>query len=300
MKKIYITGIAGLLGNTIAQELKSKYQICGADAVKVNMEAVSYDCIDLTNYELLEKSIVSSHPDVVVHTVAVVNGDLCETDKELAKKINVNLTKKIREICTENDIKMIYISTDSVFDGNDDSLYTEDDEVNPPNNYAQTKLNGEIETLINENNLVLRTNIYGINLQNKYSFGEWILYSLLADKEINMFDDIYFSPILTNDLADIIDRCIEKNLKGLFHACGTGVISKYDFGMYLKKKFGISTGTINKTNSSIMNFKAKRPKNMGMSNEKIKRELGITIRNAYESLDYFYELCIQRGIVSND
>ena len=56
MKKIYITGIAGLLGNTIAQELKSKYQICGADAVKVNMEAVSYDCIDLTNYELLEKS----------------------------------------------------------------------------------------------------------------------------------------------------------------------------------------------------------------------------------------------------
>lgn len=131
MKKIYITGIAGLLGNTIAQELKSKYQICGADAVKVNMEAVSYDCIDLTNYELLEKSIVSSHPDVVVHTVAVVNVDLCETDKELAKKI-------------------------------------------------------------------------------------------------------------------------------------------------------------------------KRPKNMGMSNEKIKRELGITIRNAYESLDYFYELCIQRGIVSND
>lgn len=294
MKKIYITGISGLLGNNLARELLSKYEITGADLAMVDIPGISYECIDLTDSAVLRESICKAKPDVLIHTVAVVNVDQCEVNTELADKINAELTKNIAEICQEQNIKMIYISTDSVFDGESSKLYTEVDSVNPINHYAESKHQGELYTQKYSDNLILRTNIYGVNIQEKKSFGEWIVSALENDETLNMFEDIYFSPILVNDLAKVIDRCIEENISGLYHACGTGAISKYDFGMAVKKVFAIATGKINKTTSESMDFKAPRPKHMGMSNQKLCDKLGIYIRTPEESIEEFYRLCSER------
>lgn len=290
MKKIYITGIAGLLGNNIATALKNKYEISGADLINVKIPNISYDVFNLCDEKELRYHITKCNPDILIHTVAAVNVDRCESDVDYAETLNAKLTKKIADICDELGIKLIYISTDAVFDGKKESLYIEDDIVNPINVYGRTKYEGEEYTSQIRNSLILRTNIYGLNIQNKKSFGEWVVDALNNNEEINMFEDILFSPILVNELARVIDKCIEKNLCGLYHACGTGAISKYEFGIKIKKIFDIKTGKINKSQSDIMNFIAPRAKNMGMSNQKLCSKLKIKINTPEESIEEFYRM----------
>lgn len=290
MKKVYITGIAGLLGYAIAVNLKDKYQVCGVDIVKVDIADCDIEKFDLTNLERLESSIRNQKPDVVIHTAASVNVDACEINKDYAYLLNSKLTENISFICRKYGVKLIYISTDAVFDGEKNGLYTEEDATNPINYYGFTKLQGEEFVAQVDNSLILRTNIYGVNIQNKKSFGEWIVSSLQDNQELKMFTDIMFSPILVNELAEIIDRCICNDLEGLFHACGTGSISKYEFGILVKEIFGISAGKIHKATSEAMKFIARRSKNMGMSNEKLKEQLNINISTPEESIRRFKEL----------
>ena len=294
MKKIYITGIAGLLGSNIAIELKEKYEISGVDIVDIEIPGITYDVYDVSDYTLLESQIIKANPDVLIHTVAIVDVEKCEENHQLSEKINAQLTRVLAEICNKNHIKMIYISTDAVFDGKDRKLYSESDEIAPINEYAKSKYKGEIYTAQYSDNLILRTNIYGLNIQNKKSFGEWVICALKDGETINMFDDIYFSPILVNDLAAIIDQCIKENVTGLYHACATGQISKYEFGKKMKAIFGIRSGKIVKVSSEIMNFKAERPKNMGMSNLKIRQKLGIKIRTPEQSIQEFYRIYMEK------
>lgn len=288
--KLYVTGIAGMLGYGIYTALKDKAVITGTDIVDIDIPGLSYQKISLYDMEAVERDIVNEKPDVVVHTAAAVNVDECEEKPEYARRLNTEVTGKLAAVCERHGIQMVYISTDAVFDGETSALYTEEDAVNPINVYGKTKLDGEAEVLKNPRGLVFRTNIYGINIQKKQSFGEWIYNALKEDKTLHMFTDIYFSPILVNDLADLIYRACEKQLSGLYHACGTGCISKYDFGKKLKEVFKIETGSICKSVSGSMKFKAKRAKHMGMSNRKLRQALGVYIRTPEESIEKFYSL----------
>lgn len=289
MEKIYITGIAGMLGSNLAYNLSGKYIITGADNTPVSMQNIVTNTYNMLDYKELKRNLSNERPDYLIHTVALVSVDGCEENPEAAYMLNTDLTREISEICAEQHIKMIYISTDAVFDGKDEKLYIEDDEVRPVNIYGKSKYEGE-KFVINNGGTVLRTNIYGYNLQNKWSFGEWILYSLLEGKTLEMFDDIYFSPILVNELSRVIELTIKNNLSGLYHACGSGSINKYDFGCFLKMIFGITTGEIIRTQSANHKFKAKRSHNMSMSNKKIKDALGIDIHTPEESIIYFKKL----------
>ena len=290
MKKVYITGLAGLLGSNLAFLLKDSYEVYGADIVDVKMPGIHTAHYDILEEDKVREELVVTQPDIVIHTVAAVNVDLCEANPEFATRLNASSTQILTNICRELGIKLIYISTDAVFDPSENRLNTEKDQTNPKNEYGRTKLLGEQFALKVKENLVLRTNIYGCNIQNKLSFGEWIRTSLLEDQTLNMFSDIYFSPILVNDLAVLIDLCIKKKLCGLYHACGTGSVNKYEFGTYLKKEFQIETGTINKSASDNVTFQAPRSQYMGMSNEKIKQALNVSIRTPYESIQYFRQL----------
>ena len=251
---------------------------------------ITYEKFSLYEKERLRLHIAQVKPDAVIHTAAAVNVDECEENPQWAYKLNKETTGDIAEICNELGIKLVYISSDAVFDGESEELYQETDLVNPLNVYAKTKLDGERLVLNYSRNLVFRTNIYGQNIQNKKSFGEWILSSLEEGKVLNMFEDIDFSPILVSDLAEIIYKALEKDLCGLYHVCATGCITKYDFGIKLKELFELKTGNINRVQSEMMHFKAKRSKHMGMSNAKISRELGIKIRTPEESIREFRRL----------
>lgn len=288
--KLYITGIAGLLGNNIVKQLVNRCEITGVDILDLKIPNISYEKFSLYETEKLKAHIEEIKPDAVIHTAAAVNVDECEENPEWARKLNEEVTRDIAEICASLGIKMVYISTDAVFDGESEKLYLETDEVNPLNVYAKTKLAGEKYVLSQQNNLVLRTNIYGQNIQDKKSFGEWIVSALEEGKTLNMFEDIDFSPILVNDLAEVIYEALREELCGLYHVCATGCISKYDFGVKLQEVFGLDKGNIQRSNSETMHFKAKRSKHMGMSNQKICEALGIQIRTPEESILEFKHL----------
>lgn len=288
--KIYITGIMGMLGYNTALALKDRCQVTGVDIVDIPDSDIVYRRASLFDEELIRKHILEEKPDVLIHTAAMVNVDRCEEEPDMAEKFNVGVTSYLARICNEQNIKMIYISTDAVFDGNSPDLYTEEDEVHPINVYGQTKLDGEKATLEYPGNLVLRTNIYGRNVQNKKSFGEWIYEGLNNGETLKMFTDIDFSPILVNELAELIYKSMENNLMGIYHACGSGCVTKYRFGVFLKETFAIEQGEIIPTTSDTMQFCAKRAEHMGMSNEKLQKALNIRISTPEESIMKFCEL----------
>jgi dTDP-4-dehydrorhamnose reductase len=288
--RVYITGVSGMLGANIAYELRNKYEVYGADLVQIHMEHVKSDLVDLMDITQLTSSINNVKPDVIIHTAAAVNVDLCEKNPTWAEELNYMVTYNLAHLCKLNNIKLIYISTDAVFDGTDNGLYAETSQERPLNVYGKTKLKGEKAVLEISNGTVLRTNIYGFNIQDKYSFGEWILYSLLKGEKLNMFTDISFSPILVNELAKVIELIIENNVSGLYHACATGSISKYEFAKELKAQFEIRKGEIIPTLSSSFDFVAKRAKNMGMSNDKLKTTLDISISTPKQGIEKFKKL----------
>lgn len=290
MMKIYITGIAGMLGYNICNTLKDRADITGIDLIDVEIPGLSYPKLSLFDMETIEKNIAEIRPDILIHTAALVSVDECEEEPEYARRLNTDVTAQLAEVCDRHGIKMVYISTDAVFDGNDSRLYTEEDTASPINVYGKTKLDGEAAVLQFPEHLVLRTNIYGINIQEKQSFGEWIYYALKDGKTLNMFTDIDFSPILVNELAELIYEMCRKNLCGLYHACGTGCITKYDFGVKLKEVFKLKSGEIIPTKCETAHLKAKRSKHMGMSNQKLADALQIQIRTPEESIEAFYSL----------
>lgn len=287
---IYVTGIAGMLGYGIYTTLKDRVAISGLDVLDVAIPGLSYQKISLFDMDAVEKDIEIKKPDILIHTAAMVNVDMCEEHPAEAKQLNTDVTSQLAEMCARHEIKMVYISTDAVFDGASSDLYTEQDAVDPINVYGKTKLDGETAVLKYKDHLVLRTNIYGINIQDKHSFGEWIYYSLKENHTLNMFSDIDFSPILVNELAELIYLACQRNLCGLYHACGTGCIPKYDFGIKFKEIFKIESGSINKTTSDTFGFKAKRSKHMGMSNQKLCEALHVVISTPEESINKFYQL----------
>lgn len=290
MKKVLITGMSGLLGGNIAYLLKDKYDIVGVDLLQSNITGAKLYIADILKEGCIEDIILNEKPDIIVHCMAMVNVDACEENEELADKMNAKITGEIVRCANKINSKVIYISTDAVFDGEDEKLYTEEDTPNPVSVYAMTKLNGEKLVLNVERNVVLRTNIYGYNIIDKNSFGEWVLSSLYDDQTLNMFTDVMYSPILVNDLSEIIDKIIEKNVSGLFHACATGAISKYNFGILIKKIFGIELGAIVPCSVNDFNFKAKRTKNMSMDNSTLCNILGISIPNPEQSINKFKKL----------
>lgn len=289
MKRMYITGVAGMLGSNMAYLLRNRYEITGVDKIPFMAEGIRCEQFDLLNFAALKESILRVSPDVLVHTAALINVDLCEEEKDLAYKLNTELTAFLAELCEEISCRMVYISTDAVFDGGEEKLYSEEDVTNPVNQYGKTKLLGE-EYVLRHGHLVVRTNIYGFNVQEKNSFGEWIYKSLQQGETLHMFTDIDFSPILVNDLTEVIVELLEGDIHGLFHICASGAVSKYAFGKYLQKVFSLPEGLIQESVSDNFPFKAKRSKHMGMSNKKAEQILGIAIATPKESVERFFNL----------
>jgi len=133
--------------------------------------------------------------------------------------------------------------------------------------------------------LVLRTNIIGWSRTNKISFAEWILKGLVEQKPITLFNDVLFSPLHVSDLSMIIIRAIEKKAYGLYHASSRDSLSKYDFGVMMADVFGFATENIFAIGVDDLKFKAKRPKNMALSNEKITHFLQYDLPIAREAVE---------------
>lgn len=270
-KRVLITGSNGMLGKDICSGLlaQDNLEVFGANRTEdVNLDKDHSILCDITDFPELTNILEHINPDIIIHCAANVNVDGCEKDKEYAYKLN---TESTRVLAAYNPIntKFIYISTDSVFDG-ETGDYKEEDETNPLNYYAWSKLQGEKFALKeNPNSIVLRANIYGLHKSEGSSLVEWGLKSLKENKKILGFDDVYFNPLYTNQLAKIIIELLNINFKGIVHTGSENIVSKYEFLIRLAQRFSMDTNFISKSSIDSISFNAKRPKNTNLNIDKL-------------------------------
>ena len=191
-KKMLITGISGLLGSNLAYLMRDSYNILGVyHTHKVEMAGIETINIDLTSGKDVSRLIREFSPEIIVHCAAQADVDVCEEHPEDAQRINVLGTQNLIENVNGAGITLVYISTDLVYSGEKDS-FSEADPVKPLNHYGTTKCQAEKEVLKKKDSLVLRTNFFGWNVQNKYSLGEWVIHELTQNREMYGFMDCFF------------------------------------------------------------------------------------------------------------
>ena len=252
-----VTGVNGQLGFDVVRELKSR----GFNDI------LEYDIgqMDITNASQVEKCIVGSEPDVVIHCAAYTAVDKAEDNEELARKINVEGTRNIAQITELIGSKMIYISTDYVFDGEKPygKTYDVKDVPNPTSVYGQTKYEGELETKFNPKHFIARTSwVFG--LHGNGNFVKTMLKLAQTRDEISVVFDQLGSPTYTVDLARLLVDMSLTEKYGTYHANNEGYTSWADFAEAIFELSGINM-KVNHITSDEYPTKAKRPKNSCLS-----------------------------------
>ena len=230
-KKYLVTGVNGQLGYDIVKELNERGEY--------DVLALDKDEMDITDKEQVDKIIKAYKPDVIFHCAAWTAVDKAEEMKELCEKVNVEGTKNIADASIEVGAKLVYISTDYVFDGEKEGLYTEEDKPNPKSVYGQTKYDGEEEVRRNPNHFITRISwVFGENGNN---FVKTMLKLSDKYKELKVVDDQIGSPTYTVDLAKLLVEMGETDKYGTYHVNNEGYCSWAEFAKYIMESNGKET-----------------------------------------------------------
>lgn len=293
MSNILITGASGMLGALLVDKLKDKFNVYATGNSYFENQYNQYMKFDLKSNSY-KKLIDWSNPDIVIHCGALTNVNFCEENPQDAFLINSFSIKKFLE-STSNDVKLIYISTDAVFNSSV-HLAKETDSVNPENIYGKSKELGEffLKTSYNRRYVIIRTTIVGLNINsNKKSFVEWIINNASNNKKIGLFTDVLFTPISIWHLAKEINHIIESNniCSETLHISGE-LCTKYEFGYFLLKELNISTQMLSK--SQISNFKdrANRSNDQSLDSNyyfKKNNRKSLSLKDTINKIKYHYE-----------
>jgi dTDP-4-dehydrorhamnose reductase len=286
---ILITGASGLLGANLLLCAKPHFTnvvgICGRHTC--NLPGVETLQADLTDPSATRDLVQRFRPTWIIHTAAMADVDSCEESPEVARLCNEGMTRNIVESAGAVGARIVHISTDAVFNGAKGG-YSEEDHTDPINVYAATKL--AAENIVHEDggdHLIVRTAIYGWNMQDKLSLAEWILQRLETGAPMPGFKDVFFSPILVNDLSDFILQMMSREMKGLYHVSGSESLSKFDFAVKLANVFNLDANLVQSAVLGDVALKAPRPKNLSLRTDKISRSLGIRMPDVDEGLRRF-------------
>lgn len=285
-KKLLIIGGSGLVGSTLANYAKSDYDVFLTynknKPDNSNLQSFRIDL--LKNRGEIIKLIQTLNPNFIVHTAAHPSVDLCETNHTLANELHVDVTKEIATVCTKINSKLIYISTDAVFNGKSKKKYSETDTADPINHYGLTKLNAEKIILNSSNtNVILRTAvIYGWHKKSRFS--NWIIDSLKEKIKVDPHIDQYNSPTLVDDLANVILKIIKMNISGLFHATGRTCVNRYEFATLLADIFNLDKNLILPVTSLQKKQFAPRPKFTCLDSSNLENILNFRFHDLYSGI----------------
>ena len=257
--KVLVTGVRGQLGYDVVRELK-KRQI---EAVGVDVEEM-----DITDPAQTETVIREAAPDAVIHCAAYTAVDAAEDNEELCREVNARGTENVARICGEMNIKMMYISTDYVFDGKGTRPWEPDDPRDPLNVYGQTKYEGElaVEKYVKKFFTVRIAWVFGVNGKN---FIKTMLNLGKTHDKLTVVNDQTGSPTYTYDLARLLADMIQTDKYGRYHATNEGICTWYEFACEIFRQAGIDV-EVAPVASDEYPSKAKRPENSRMSKKKLK------------------------------
>lgn len=277
-------GLGGLIGSRITELLSDKYEFI----------SLAYENgIDISKKETLSVIEKYTKANYVIHFAAKADVDGCEQDKELGEngdawKFNVQGTQNVVDYCRDFGKKIIYISTDFVFDGNitSNEKYSEEDQPNPINWYAKTKYEGEkiVEKSGTDYIIARIAYPYRAAYELKKDFFRAILDNLKAGKEIKGIINHIFTPTLIDDIAFALDVLVENDVSGIYHVVGSESLTPYEAANKIAQAFGLDKNLITKiTREDYFLGKAPRPFNLALKNDKIKK-LGVNMKGFVEGL----------------
>lgn len=279
--KVFVTGVNGQLGHDVMNELyKRGYEATGSDIadtyVGINdfshVTTMPYVKLDITDTDEVNRVISRLEPDVVIHCAAWTAVDMAEDDDkvELVRNVNAHGTENIAKACKNIDTKMIYISTDYVFDGQGTTPWSPDcKDYKPLNVYGQTKLEGElaVSSILNKYFIVRIAWVFGLNGKN---FIKTMINVGKSLDEVRVVNDQIGTPTYTLDLSRLLVDMIETEKYGYYHVTNEGgYISWYDFTKEIYKQYGLDTKVIPVTTEEYGLSKAKRPFNSRLDKSKL-------------------------------
>ena len=277
MQRVLVLGAQGMLGHDLLEVFSKEYDVTGLDI----------DDLDITRQGSTRKTIKELAPDVVINAAGYTDVDGCEKKINKAFAVNGQGTKNVAKGCRDNGSKLIYLSTDYIFDGAKGSPYREDDPPNPLSIYGESKLMGEryIEEILDDY-LIVRTQwLYGVHGRN---FVETILALAEERGHIEVVHDQEGSPTYTADLSRAIAALISKKLRGTFHISNSGSCSWYDFALEIVRLANSSQVEIVPISSATLNRPAKRPPYSILNCQRLELEAGFSMRPWQQALqDYF-------------
>ena len=286
--KIFITGVSGLLGNNLAFYFRRVNRVSGIyHSHPVVIPGVRTFGLDLLDYSATRRLVCRLRPDLVIHCASRTDVDKMEYEKEKAWQANVLTTRVLLDALRDMETKFVHISTDSVYSG-EGGPFKEDVPSVPCNWYGKTKLESESLVLGREKALILRTNLYGWNIQNKTSLAEWFLSRLQNNHQTMGFLDARFSSIYSFLFAEILEKCVNHDLEGIYNCACRDSWSKSEFGQKLAERFGLNPSLVLPVSMDEGGLKARREKDLSLCMDRIEKDLGELLPTMIESLNRFF------------
>ncbi|MFA9398541.1 MAG: dTDP-4-dehydrorhamnose reductase [Clostridiaceae bacterium] len=285
---ILVTGAKGQLGSQIINIITKKNSELGKIDKRYNesiVKGIDIEDLDITNIEDTRKYLNEFKPDIVINPAAYTNVDNCETNEDLAFKVNSLGPRNLAMICAELDCKLLHISTDYVFEGNGSIPYKEYDETNPSSVYGKTKLQGEkyIKEFSSKYFIVRTAWLYGYNGNN---FVKTIIKASKERGSLKVVDDQRGNPTNAEDLAYHILKIALTEEYGVYHCTGKGECSWFDFASKIVKLAKIDA-TVMPCDSNEYKRPAKRPSFSSLDNMMLRCTVGDEMRNWEDALEQF-------------
>lgn len=279
--KFFITGGSGLLGERLATIASNDDEIVLSHNSNPTKNTIK---CDITDKNEVEKVINKNKPDAIVHCAAMTDVDLCEDEIDIAYRINSDGTRNMAQAAENIGAKIIYVSTDFVFDG-DKGYYSEDDEVNPLGIYAKSKYDGEVQLKKYSTNWAIARVSVLYGWHKKANFTTWVINQLRSNNSINIVTDQINSPTYADNAGEAIFEIAKQDKNGIYHTAGNDRINRFDFTEKIAEAFNLNKDLINPTTSDKFIQKAPRPRDSSLNVNKIKKELGFTMETCSESLE---------------
>lgn len=274
-EKVFITGGSGLLAINWALAIRNRFTVSlGLYDRPISLAGIEAQYISLESVNDLSSFFKIIRPQVVIHTAGLTSIEACEAKPDLARQVNVELSANVAKVCYNDGLKLVHISTDHLFSGTA-SLLDETAQTSPINVYGRTKAEAELRVLEEyPEALVVRTNFYGWGPSYRQSFSDTIIEHLRSGNEVNLFKDVFYTPILAQTLANVVHELINNRARGIYNVVGDERISKYEFGLKIAKQFKLDTNLIKPISMTDKLNLVKRPLDMSLSNNKVSHFLG--------------------------
>ncbi len=278
--KILITGVNGLLGQKLVEQLvtEGKFEVIatGKGICRLKSGGYIYQELDITDPDQVNEVITNLAPDTIIHSAAMTNVDQCELNQEDCVRVNVNATEYLVRAAEKVQSHFIFVSTDFIFSG-ENGPYDEEANAAPVNFYGETKLSGEelVKKAKTAWAIARTVLVYGIaNDLSRTNIILWVKSSLEAGKEIQVVDDQVRTPTLAEDLAAGCILIAEQKAEGIFNISGSDVLTPYEMAIMTADFFDLNKDLIKKSDSTRFTQPAKRPMKTGFIIEKARKQLG--------------------------